>query len=176
MKFTALGFLVIFFCSCAQKEQNILQSEPYFNIKDYFEKEADRLTKLNLVVHKTASIDGVNEKKDVKISDYKKELNTFITSDINKASWRGAFTVKKDEDQVLFTTENEKVPVKKVQIHFENNKVKSIQIVVKTINILYHSADTLTYFPDSLYEIKKTQKIKLLKEKKYRVIGRFTSN
>ncbi len=176
MRLTGLGFLIIFFCSCSQKEENIPQSEPYFNIKNYFEKEADRLTKLSLIVHKTVSIDGVSEQKRVKISDYKKELNTFISSDINKASWRGAFTVKKEEDQTFFTTENEKVPVKKVHIRFKNNSVKSIQIIVQTTNILYHSADTLTYFPDSLYEIKKTQKIKLLKEKKYVVIGRFTSN
>ena len=173
MKFIAFGFLIILYCSCSQKQQDIPQGEPYFNIKNYFEKEADRLTKLNSTIIKTVSIDGVSEQKKVKIKDYKKELNTFISSDINKASWRGAFVVKKEENQILFTSDNEKVPVKKVQIQFEKNKVKSIQIVVKTINILYHSSDTLTYFPDSLYEIKKMQKIKLLNSKRYSVVGRF---
>ena len=173
MKVTGLCFLVVLLYSCTPNEQNKSQKIAYFNIKGYFEKEAERLNGLNLKMHKTVSIDGVKEHKLVKIHDFKNELNTFISSDINKGSWKGAFTVKKEGDLALYMSENEKVPVKRVEIRYQNNKVKSIQIFIKTANILYHSSDTLNYYPDSLYEIRKTQKIKLLKEKKYIVIGKF---
>ena len=173
MRLIGLCFLIFLSYSCTPIEQNKTEKVAYFSLKNYFEKEAERLNGLNLQIHKTVAINGVNEHKLVKINNFKNELNTFITADINKASWRGAFKVKKNENLALYTTDNIKIPVKKVEIRYQNNKVKSIQIFLRTVNILYHSSDTLTYFPDSLYEIKKTQKIKLLKEKKYVVIGRF---
>ncbi len=150
-----------------------MQSEAYFDIKGYFEKEAIRLNKLDLSTEKSVAIDGEKEQKLVKISDFNQELSAFIAADINKASWRGAFVVTKQNEIVRYTTENKKIPVSAVKIAYRNNKLKSIQLVVKTDNILYQSIDTLSYFPDSLYEIKKTQKIKLLKEKKYVVVGKF---
>ena len=173
MRLTGLCFLIFLLHSCTPTEQNKKQKVAYFSLKNYFEKEAERLNRLNLQIHKTVGINGVNEQKLVKINNFENELNAFISSDINKASWRGAFTVKKDENLALYTTENNKVPVKKVEIRYQNKKVKSIQIFLRTTNILYHSSDTLTYFPDRLYEIKKTQKIKLLEEKRYVVIGKF---
>ncbi|MBC7614963.1 MAG: hypothetical protein H7202_02740 [Pedobacter sp.] len=173
MRLTGICFLIFLLHSCTPTEQNKTQKAAYFSLKNYFEKETERLNGLNLQIHKTVAINGINEHKLVKINNFKNELNTFISSDINKASWRGAFIVKKDEHLALYTTENKKIPVKKLEIRFQNNKVKSIQIFLRTVNILYYSSDTLTYFPDSLYEIKKTQKIKLLKEKKYVVIGKF---
>ena len=176
MKFTNLVFLIIFFCSCTQQEQKKYQNGNYFDIKNYFEQEANRLTPLHLMVNKTVSIDGKSEERKIKISDFNKELNIFISSDINKASWRGEFKVNKRENETTYTTENIKIPVKNVRIQFDNNAVKSIRIVVKTDNILYHSTDTLNYIPDSLYQIKKTQKIKLLKKKEYNIVGRFISS
>lgn len=171
MKITSICILLLILTSCVQEEQNKVQFETYFNLKSYFEKEANRLNKLHLQVDKSVSINGETEHKQVQINDFKNELSIFIDADINKASWRDAFTVKKAEGLELYTTKNEKIPVKKVEIRYQNNKLKSIQILVSTVNILYRSSDTLTYFPDSLYEIKKTQKIKLLKEKKYRING-----
>ena len=173
MRLTGLCFLIFLSYSCTQNEQNKTQKVAYFSLKNYFETEAERLNALNLQIHKTVAINDVNEHKLVKINNFGNELNTFISSDINKASWRGAFIVKKDEHLALYTTENKKIPVKKLEIRYQNNRIKSIQVFLRTANILYHSSDTLTYFPDSLYEIKKTQKIKLLKEKRYVVIGKF---
>lgn len=173
MKLVGIGFLILILSSCVQEDQNKKEIETYFSLKNYFENEAERLNKFDLGVDKLVAIDGETEHKQILINDFKNELSIFIDADINKASWRGAFTVKKAEGVEIYTTKNEKIPVKKVEIHYQKNKLKSIQILVITKNILYNSSDTLTYFPDSLYQIKKTQKIKLLKEKKYIVIGKF---
>lgn len=173
MKLATIGFLALFLCSCTSKEQNNTQIGAYFDLKNYFEKEADRLNKLNQAIEKTVAINEVNEKKRLKIENFRNELSAFINSDINKASWRGSFTVKKEANSVIYTTNNKKIPVKELKISYKNNKPKAIQIIVSTSNILYHSIDTLNYFPDSLYEIKKTQKIRLINEKKYSVIGKF---
>ncbi len=173
MRLTGIGLLILLLSACTAKEQRKVQDETYFNVRSYFEKEAERLNKLNLQLDKLVSIGKDVEQKKVSIKDFNKELSTFINSDINKASWRGAFTVKKERNSELYTTENEKIPVKRVEIQYQKNKIRSIKIAIASENILYHSTDTLTYFPDSLYEIKKTQKIRLLKEKKYIILGRF---
>ena len=172
MKFAGIGFFILILSSCTANEQNKTQTGTYFNLKGYFEKEADRLNKLSLQIDKSVEINGNGEQKLVKIKDFKNELSTFIASDINKSSWRGSFSVKKEASIERYTTLNEKIPVKKVEIRYLNEKIKQIQIIALTNNILYHSSDTLTYYPDSLYEIKKTQKIKLLKEKKYIIKGK----
>lgn len=173
MRLAGIGLLILLLSACAQKEQNKAQSETYFNLRSYFEKEAERLNKLNLQLDKLVAIGENVEQKKVSIKDFNRELSTFINSDINKASWRGAFTVKKNRNSELYTTENEKIPVKRIEIQYQNNRIRSIKIDIATQNILYRSSDRLAYFPDSLYEINKTQKIKLLKEKKYSVIGKF---
>ena len=173
MKFAAIGLVVLVLGGCAANEQNKPQSAAYFDLKGYFEKEATKLNKLNLEIDKSVAINGSAEQKIVKIKDFNKELSTFIASDINKLSWRGSFTVKKDANAERYITINDKIPVKQIEIHYLNKKIKQIQIVSVTDNILYHSSDTLNYFPDSLYEIRKTQKIKLLKKKVYVVVGKF---
>lgn len=145
----------------------------YFDIKGYFEKEADRLLKLNLSISKTVSVNQEDEQKKVRIKDYKKELSAFISSDINKASWRGAFVELKNSNLTSYRTDNAKIPVKKIEITYDESSISSIRIIAETTNILYASRDTLIYYPDSLYQIKKTQKIKWLKEKSYKVIGQF---
>ena len=173
MKLAGIGFLILILSACTANEQNKTQTGGYFDLKGYFEKEAIRLNTLSLQIDKSVEVNGNGEQKRVKIKDFKNELGTFITSDINKSSWRGSFSVKKETNTESYTTVNAKIPVKKVEIHYLNQKIKWIQIIAITDNILYHSSDTLTYYPDSLYEIKKTQKIKLLKEKKYVISGRF---
>lgn len=173
MKLIGLALLVLFLSSCAQNEKNGAQSNSYFDIKGYFEKEAVRLKKLAPLIQKSVSIDGISEQKKIKIENYKKEFNNFISADINKVSWRGDFVVKIMGDLTQYSTLNNKIPVKELQIRYKDNVVKSIRIIEKTENILYYSSDTLSYFPDSLYEIKKTQKIKLLTQKKYVITGIF---
>ncbi|SFG73574.1 hypothetical protein [Pedobacter insulae] len=160
---------------CSQTDQPKITVKAYFDLKGYFENEADRLDQLGLKVNKSVAINGIEEHKTIKIEDFNNELSSFIALDINKASWRGDFTVKKEKDITVYTANNEKIPVKKLEIQFRNNHVSSILIINKVDNILYRSADTLVYKPNQFYEIRKTQKIKLLKQKKYIVKGKLAT-
>ncbi len=90
-----------------------------------------------------------------------------------RTSWKGLFNLSKKEGQEIYNSANEKVPVKEIKIDKEGQNIKAIMIVVKNSNSLYTSEDSLFYYPDSIYCIKKTQKIKLLDEKKYEIKGLF---
>ncbi len=168
--------LILFFTSCTLKEKENLSKKLYIDLNSYFKKEANRLSKINSFIDKTVIINGQKEEKKVKIIDWQKEFEPFISADINKVSWRGEFEIKKDLLKETYTTANEKIPVKEIQLTYKNNKIYSIEISINTTNSLYFSKDNLIYYPDSTYQIKKVQKIKLMDQKVYQVIGKFKTN
>ncbi|WP_406823542.1 hypothetical protein [Pedobacter sp. KACC 23697] len=163
--------LALFSCN-QRKEAEANTDLVYFDIKGYFEKEISRLQKLNPIVNKTVSVNGAVESKSSKIADWSKELAIFVNADINKTSWKGSFKTKKQNGVDIYTSDHKKIPIKKISITWKDKKADIIEIIIDNKNILYRSQDTLTYCPDSLYSIKKQQKIRLLKDKKYSVIGK----
>ncbi|TKC56591.1 hypothetical protein FBD94_23040 [Pedobacter hiemivivus] len=170
--FWLLGILLTFYsCNPAVKSQNGALN--YFDIKGYFEKEALRLNKSNPLLTKSVEVNGAAETKKIHIPDWAKELSIFSDSEINRNAWKGLFSTDKTNEQELYTSANKKVPVKEVLITKKDGRVSGIRILVKNSNMLYSSADTLSYYPDSLYRINKKQHIKLMAEKNYGITGRF---
>lgn len=159
--------------SCKQENKTKANIKPlYFDLKLYFEKEIKRLQQLHPNVDKKVSVNGSVEQKKTKISNWDKELAIFINADINKASWNGSFKHSKTNYSDTYISDNRKIPIKSLKVDYKGNKISKIAITIENTNILFHSVDTLTYYPDSLYEIKKRQKIKLLKEKNYTITGK----
>lgn len=171
-KLLFLSFIIL--CgSCTLKDPNKESVKSYFDLNSYFKLEAKRLAKTNPQIEKRVMVNGKIEVKKLNINNWEKEFESFISADINKASWKGSFELKKDPHSETYLTENEKIPVKKVEITYRNDKIYGIKIFIANTNSLYASKDSLSYYPDSLYQINKTQKIKLMEEKKYSISGRF---
>ncbi|RZJ80995.1 MAG: hypothetical protein EOO47_05790 [Flavobacterium sp.] len=166
-------FLLSLFISCTSKSENKDVVKSYFDLEGYFTKEAERLTLDKRSVKKTVVINGKAEEKEVKISDWKNELQNFISSDINKASWKGEFKALENDSSLVYTANNAKIPIKSVTVTLQNREPKSIKIISQNENTLYNSHDTLVYEAGSFYQIIKSQKIKLMEEKRYEVIGKF---
>lgn len=173
MKKLILGVFVLAISSCSPQENNKASTPNYFDISGYFAGEASRLQKANPTVIKSVVAIGKTESQSTKITDWKTELTSFSNADINKASWQGEFTEAISGENISYTTSNPKISIKKIEIKKINNQIKGIMIIKATENILYNSADTLLYYPDSLYFIQSEQKIKLLDKKKYQVTGNF---
>lgn len=168
------GFLLLLSLGCINDTEVAQQRElTYFDIKGYFEGEVSRLNKVKPTISKSVEVNDSLERKQLKIADWQKELSIFSDADINRASWKGLFTVSKQQGSERYVSDNEKVPVKEIQITFDQKHLKSLLIIVKNSNSLYTSQDSLFYYPDSLYRVKKIQHIKLLKEKQYEISGRF---
>ncbi|TKC04610.1 hypothetical protein FA048_19300 [Pedobacter polaris] len=161
------------FISACNYGDHIKEHPVYFDLETYFKQEAVRLAKKNQPIDKTVIINGKAEQKKLIINNWEQEFNSFIDADINKASWKGSFIFTKSDQLEIYTSNSKKIPVKKIEIAYVNEKVKSIRVFIVNTNDLYTSKDSLTYYPDSLYEIKKTQKIKLMDGKQYQVIGKF---
>ena len=166
--------LAVFVVSCDAPDQETHNATPaYFDLKDYFIKEAEALNRQNPFIDKTVVVNGKAEQKHVKISNWTKELSAFMDADINKPAWSGEFSSTSNEDGVSYSSRNEQVPIKKIQINKRNGVVTGLEIMIHNSNYLYSSTDTLRYYPDSLYSIKKAQQIKLLSPKRYQITGKF---
>ncbi|TDG36585.1 hypothetical protein EZJ43_08710 [Pedobacter changchengzhani] len=167
-------FVLVLCCfSCKPKADNTNTTLLYFDLKGFFDKETQRLTKLNPTIEKLVSVDGSVEHETLKIADWENELKIFTAADINKAAWRGSFSVKKMGNVTQYVTDNKKISVKQISVEETNNQLKKIVIIIQDKNILYVSNDTLTYIPNVSYQIKKQQKIKLYDAKSYEVLGKF---
>lgn len=164
--------LLLFGCRNAT-EQRQNSNHSYFDVKGYFETEADRIRKLGPTIKKTVAVDDSTETQSLKIVDWKRELAAFSDADINRASWKGMFKIAKSNGNEIYTSDNEKIPVKQVGIFYKDKKLFRLQMLIENKNTLYTSLDTLNYYPDSLYQIKKVQNIRLLNKKNYVITGRF---
>ena len=166
------SFLLLTSCNSSPAEQQ--KTVPlYFDLKGYFEKEALRLQRAQPLVSKSVSINGSEETKSLKIANWKAELAAIADADINKASWRRLFTVHHKNGKVHYTTAEEKIPVKEVIVAYSQNKPVAVVVLMKASNMLYTSVDSLHYYPDSLYQINKSQHIRLLDSKDYKVTLKF---
>jgi hypothetical protein len=176
MKYNTLlagGILLLLIGCDAGTDERQKNASPYFDLKGYFEKEAGRLIKANPEVRKTVGINNSHETKTLKIADWKRELSSISSADINKTSWRGAFRIICSENKVTYTSDDSKVPVKELSVFYRNNIASGFLVLIKNSNALYTSTDSLMYYPDSLYRIKKNQQIKLLSEKNYEIAIKF---
>lgn len=161
------------FFSCQQeKKTNTVAINSYFDLKGYFEKEISRYSAQKPVVEKTVAINGQAESKKIVIKDWPRELAVFTDADINKSAWKGLFKIQESENETHYSTANKKIPVKELIISKKSGEVSKIEVIIANINLLYHSSDTLTYYPDSLYQIVKQQKIKLMGVKRYKIVGK----
>ncbi|PYF69507.1 hypothetical protein [Pedobacter nutrimenti] len=173
-KITFLISLSLCFTACQNQDEVKRQAaQTYFDLKGYFVQESSRLNKLNPQISKTVMVNGAAESKDLHIKDWNAELTVFSDADINKTAWQGLFKVSKQGQREFYKSDQDKVAVKALEVFRKNNKVSGLRILLHTKNYLYNSVDTLEYYPDSLYRISKTQNIKLLNSKAYRITGKF---
>lgn len=161
-------------CSNEKSPSQTVKSN-YFDVNAYFNGEAKRLNQLRPEITKAVSINDSSETRHIKIEDWNKELAVFSAGDIRKVSWEGLFTVVEHGDTTIYRSNNDKVSVKMLQIIKNDAKVLEVSMEIVRKNILFVSTDLLSYYPDSLYDVKRQQNIKLLPQKKYQVTGRFKS-
>ncbi|GAA3966508.1 hypothetical protein [Mucilaginibacter dorajii] len=143
----------------------------YFDVAGYFKADTSKLQKLNPVVDKTVLHNGTSENKTVHIPNWGQELNLFIQSDINRPAWKNSYTVLNTDSLIIYTAKTPDLRTTKIMIRKDNNKVKWLVIYNHTKNLLYETREKLSFFPDSAYQIEKSQQVKLMGKNLYMVKG-----
>ena len=171
--FFAAYFLLINSIGCKPNTVSKKNELIYFDLKSYFNSEAARLKLKNKAIIKAVTYNKSTESKTVFIQNWEREFDFFISSDINKPSWKDSYTIEKSEDLIIYRAKLKELKLREMIVKMDNNKVKWVFVYNAINNLLYFSSEQLSYFPDSLYQIEKQQKVKLLSKNYFRVKEKF---
>jgi len=170
-RYLALMLICLSACNNAEPAKSV-SSSGNFDLVAYFGNEIKRLEKKSPTVIKSVWINGKRETKSIRITDWKKELSIFTDADINKRAWDGEFKKSLTDTAERYSTLNDKIPVKEIRICKIAGRITALHILIRNSNYLYTSTDTLSYYPDSVYQIKKMQQIRFMKSKSYQILGK----
>lgn len=172
--FFITGFILLL-CVAACKRDSGASADTmkFFDIKGFFMADSLRLTKLNPLIDKTVTHNKIAETQKVHIANWGNELSLFTASDINKPAWKGSYEIATENDLLIYRAKDPLLKTREIIIKKDGDRVKWIMIFNHTKNILYETVEKLSYFPDSLYLIQKSQQVKLLGKDTYRISGTF---
>lgn len=165
-------FLVFLLSGCFSKAKEEPRAIFYFDLKGYFTRLADKLNQQNPQIYKTVSKNNSAESKSIKIPNWKEEFALFINADINKAAWKDSYSKDSTASKIVYTTKDPDLKTQKILINLKDGKPTRFYIETKVSNLLYQTSEKLAFFPDSLYEIEKSQKVIFLGNNNYEIIGK----
>jgi hypothetical protein len=139
--------------STSQKQVN-----DYFNLVEYFVKEAGKLRKQNAKISKTLIKDDVTETLVFDSINWDQEFKPFMNSDLNKPAFRQAYTVDtihvNAAIKIIYNAKDPLLTTRSILISYVNEKIDSLMIINQTSNIYYSAAETLIYLPGKYYILK----------------------
>jgi hypothetical protein len=172
------GIIMLLF-ACGSQEENDVQV--YWNSKLFFEQDTVALQSFGL--KKELMFNDNSQTVVLKNVIWTKELEPFLTLDLQKTSYKGRFTIDTlpANDSIYIVTYKaieSKLDLHKVEITMNaiTQKVNKINAEYKEENSLYSATKTLTYIVGNGYNIKGMQQVKLGNQINYEVNGTFEKN
>lgn len=161
-------------CSGGSEEPAVRIPDAFFDLKGYMEEEARRLSEEQPEALKRIAIDGRSEEKTFDSLDYKKELDIFSRSDINKTAWLDKYQVDsmyRDGRlrQVTYTSKDKSLKTRLLEVSFSGEQVAQIHIRNRTESIVADVGQEMWYYPGEGYKLESRQSTALTAEKKVEV-------
>lgn len=169
-----LAFLFLVMVTACQAPPAKQTDIAYPDLKAYFRKEIRRLEKTHPEVLKEVQLNQQKEIKTLRKLNWEQELALFLSSDINKPAYKGLYRMEKNGLEESYTATGPQLKTREIKLRRKpNGQIEKIEIINHSKNSLYSSDEHLEYYPDSLYQIVKRQKVLLMGSHHYRIIGRF---
>ncbi|MCP3933508.1 MAG: hypothetical protein GY705_30940 [Bacteroidetes bacterium] len=175
--------LGILLWGCVDKNRDTGREEVvpklFFDLSGYFEKEISRLSDLQPVLKKRSSINDKTEEKQIKETNFERELAVFKNGDINRTAWMDkyssdtTFSTQGKLSRIEYKAKEDKLKTKRIFIEFQKDKVHSVTIESQSENIISKFKQQLTYSPEKGYSILSEQDILFSKSKKLSVFVTF---
>jgi len=164
--FLSIAAVLLYSCNTSLSSQSTTTE---FDIPQFFKEEVQKLQTLNPTVTKTVSNDKSSESKEIKISNWEKELAQFSTIDINKS---GTELLKEsNRDTLIYSTPNDSKTKITVKVIFNQNLPAEISIYKKTQNLLFVNEETMNYNVGNSYILYKKQYVKGMGNNRYLIKG-----
>lgn len=134
-----------------------------FDLNALIQQDIDSLQQNNCGCIKT--IVAVDNKEQITQDtiNWNKEMQLLLSCDINKPKWIEYFKVDSLDSKVIYTTENNKIPIKRMTVHYSNNEVVEVEIKKQQQSILLKNITYINYYPKKGFEIKQEQYLPLNK-------------
>ncbi|MEM7104476.1 MAG: hypothetical protein AAF502_15170 [Bacteroidota bacterium] len=172
-----LSFIIVLvFClaSCISNDpEDSRQEVQFFDLIGFFSQESSELIPGKYA--KTVSVSGNSETSDVEVSNITSDLSGFQLFDINKRAWKDKYEVDSTFNQdgtldnIIYTTEDEKLKTKHLKIEYKNGKPQIIEASNIVNNILYTSEQNLKYQSGKGFFLETTQDVVLFSKKDARI-------
>ncbi len=164
---------IALFVSCSEKIEQVPKfADAQLNIPAFFNKEIAHLKALNPKVSKTVVKDTIAETQEMQINNWDTELASFVAVDINKPAYGGYLKKDSSDLTVTYSSTNPALEIQFVQIKYDAaGKPLSFLIEKNIDNLLYQTAEKLTYTTGESYRLEKKQHVLLLGDKYYQISG-----
>ncbi len=157
-----LYVLMIFICGCTGEPVS-KDDIHFFDLKNYFNSQQKNLAERRVSIDKTINRNGITEHRKFELTDWEKELRPFQEADINKPAWKKSYRMdavsEKGNSKIVYTSKEEKLAVKKMEISFRDDTVTQVHISIEKKNSYYLAQQELEYTPGKGYSISGKQKV-----------------
>ncbi len=165
-------------CQLPIVQESTTAKATFFDLKGFFEQEAEYLQTQNIRIKKTIRHNNQTEEHISKVESWDEELRLFRESDINKPSWRDKYTLDSTEIGngllLLHYKANDKtLNTQVLDIKLAGRNVHSIVIIGNVSNNVYESQQYLTYIPHKSYTIEKIQDVVLFDKDEYNIKAKY---
>ncbi|MFD1769044.1 hypothetical protein [Sphingobacterium suaedae] len=158
--------------SCHSSNTPATQKEMFVDLPHFFEEEVQRLTTENPEIQKTVTKDSISETKTLRVDNWKNELSSFASVDLNKSAYLGYLEKDSTTRKVTFRSTNPKIDLSSVELTYGSGGELQTIVVHRTIkNSLYETKEVLRYIKDSTYSLEKNQSVLLMNDKYYQIEG-----
>ena len=171
-----LLIISLLFIGCTQSE-NQNSTKTYYDLAGFINQQILQLTKNQPLTEKKLLISEKTETINTKDIDWKKELELFLQTDLNKQSYQLSYQKDSTQNTVTYQLKKgEDLPVKTLKIEFDEEKSpKRIDALMQVNNYLYKSEKNLSMnFEKKLlknYQIEGWQELFIGKKKAFKVVG-----
>ena len=173
-----LYFLIFAACDDSFTQSTEVGRKTFFDVKGYFNNEAQRLSSKGKA-RKIVATDGKQEERIIDCTDLAKELALFAEADINRPAWSDKYvadTVYSEQHELLhmqIVAVDETMKTARIEIDYSNREISRILIENKSFSSMAYSSQFLVYEPKVGYSIESYQKFSMRDDQKFQVIVRF---
>jgi hypothetical protein len=165
--------MMLMSCNSGSQTEEIKR---YFDLKGLIAKQTERLLTEKPLVIKTIAMADTSETQSIQTIDWTKELEFFTQTDLNKPAYVNSYQVDSSAMGVKYVLkENEKLPVKYLNISRVGEEGIAVEALVSTDNYLYETERHLKLSLNSNqvtdYQIDGFQKIVFGNKKPFKING-----
>lgn len=140
-------YFLLILSSCQTPAETSTEPNAYYDVKGFVQSQIHLLSQQKPTIEKTMVVGQDEEKRTTKAVDWKKELELFLQSDINKPAFRQSYATERP-DSLTYTYKiqtGEDLPVRFLKVVLDKNSGKPalIEAKISSKNKLYESEKNL---------------------------------